>query len=194
MRNPKAWLTTLEDSRWSFVDWFNDKPYRLPGIVGMAGRPNGIEYVYHKRDKSVVQFTLNHLDDTLFKFFTPESVRHFLGSDNDSESSDENMPAEGSDSKELEAEGYNNEDEWGLYSVEQFCNVTLRVVVRETNQAVSLLDWICGQSDFCIYIKDMWMEGNVLWVKAERAIDDHVRAWTSQIVTQARVLLTNLSY
>ena len=95
------------------------------------------------------------------------------------------MPAEVSNSKESEVEGHNDEDEWGLYSVEQFCNVTSRVVVCKTNQAVSLLDWIRGQSDFCIYINDMWIEGNVLWVKAEQGIDDHVRALTNQLVTRA---------
>ena len=103
------------------------------------------------------------------------------------------MSAVGRDINEV-TEGYNDEDKWGLFSAEQFCNVTSRVVVRETNQAVDLLDWIRGQSDYCIYITNMWIDGEALWAKAERAIEEHVRGWMNHLVTQARVLLTDLSY
>ena len=67
-------------------------------------------------------------------------------------------------------------------------------MVRKTNQAVDLLDWIRGKSDYCIYITDMWIDGEALWAKAEHAIEEHVRCWMNQLVTQARVLLTDLSY
>ena len=106
----------------------------------MENRSNGIAYVYNKQDESAVRFTINHLKETLLKSFTPESVQHFLGSDNDSELTDENLPAVVSDNKEMEVEQNNEDDKWGMYSSKQFRNVTARVVVRETNQAMSLLE------------------------------------------------------
>ena len=150
----------------------------------MEKRKEGITYEYFKHDESSVRFTLNHLADTLLKSFTPESVPHFLGSGDEYELSDEKMSAVERDGNEL-AEGYKEDDEWGLFSVEQFRNVTSRVVVRETNQAVKLLDWIRGQSDYCIYIADMWIEGDFIWAKAEQAIKEHVLGWTSQLITRA---------
>ena len=68
------------------------------------------------------------------------------------------------------------------------------MVVRETNQVVDLLDWIRSQSDYRIYIADMWIEGEIIWAKAERVIEEHVLGWTSQFVTRAQVLLTELGY
>ena len=54
VRNPEARLITPAYLRWSLVDWFKDKTYRLPGIVGMDNWPNGIVYIYNKQDESAV--------------------------------------------------------------------------------------------------------------------------------------------
>ena len=89
-----------------------------------------------------------------------------------------------SDKNETEDDQCNEDKEWSVFSSEQFCNVTSKVVVCETNKATSLLEWIRGQSDFNIYINDMWIDdGRVLRFKAETAIATHVRAWMNQLVT-----------
>ena len=67
------------------------------------------------------------------------------------------MPATMSDRNEMnEDDGCNEYEEWSVFSSKKFCNVTSKVVVRVTNEATSLLEWIRGQSDFKIYINDMY--------------------------------------
>ena len=76
----------------------------------------------------------------------------------------------------------------------QFRNVKSKVVVRATMKPMRLTDWIKSQSDYQIYINNMWIEGDELQFKAEAAIAPHVKGWLGQLVTRARVLLTDISY
>ena len=60
---------------------------------------------------------------------------------------------------------------------------------------VLFLNWIRSQSDFEVYVNEMWVgaEG-ILKFQAERRIKRHVQGWLGTLVMRARVLLTKKSY
>ena len=48
-----------------------------------------------------------------------------------------------------------------------------------------LTDWIKSQSDYQIYINNMWIEGDELKFKAEAEFVPHVKGWLGQLVMRA---------
>ena len=98
------------------------------------------------------------------------------------------------DDEKMQMETNDDKPRWKLYYGEHFCNVNSKVVIRSTMRTMILLEWIGSQLDYKIYIHDMWKEDGNLIFQAKAALSTHVEGWMNQLVTRARVLLTETSY